>query len=151
MNVKRYCLGFAFEKTGLQEVLLIKKTKPEWQRGMLNGVGGSIEPGETSLDAMIREFYEETHEGTEPSEWREFATLVCPDVRVVCFSGCISYFDPWRGNPNGEVARWRSLYTPNSVNWIPNLNWLIPMARLKWSCPYWEDPVLIQTNKQNCY
>jgi hypothetical protein len=52
---RRYVVGFLFD--GLcQNVTLIKKTHPEWQKGKLNGVGGKIEPNETSTDAMRREF-----------------------------------------------------------------------------------------------
>jgi 8-oxo-dGTP diphosphatase len=55
----RYVVGFLFDPK-LYNVVLIKKNKPEWQKGKLNGVGGKIEAGETCLEAMIREFYEET-------------------------------------------------------------------------------------------
>jgi 8-oxo-dGTP pyrophosphatase MutT (NUDIX family) len=57
--IQEYVLGFVFnlDKT---KVALMRKTKPEWQRGRLNGIGGKIELGETSITAMHREFKEET-------------------------------------------------------------------------------------------
>jgi 8-oxo-dGTP diphosphatase len=55
----RYSAGFLFSKD-YKQVLLIKKEKPDWQRGLYNGVGGKVEPGETELNCMIREFEEET-------------------------------------------------------------------------------------------
>lgn len=68
--MKRYCLGFMVS-TCMQHVVLIKKDtdKPEqsWQNGLLNGVGGGLEAGENSLNAMVREFKEET--GIEHHEW----------------------------------------------------------------------------------
>lgn len=55
---QRYVLGFAFDLMG--RVAMIKKARPEWQAGLFNGIGGKIEPGETSKEAMSREFLEET-------------------------------------------------------------------------------------------
>ncbi len=65
-----YVLGFAFDYSppGLN-VLLIRKTKPDWQKGKLNGVGGKIEPGETPIKAMVREFREETTIATAETDW----------------------------------------------------------------------------------
>src|SRR5690349_13991679 len=39
-----YALGFLFDGTG--RVVLIRKRRPAWQAGLLNGVGGKVEPGE---------------------------------------------------------------------------------------------------------
>lgn len=44
----------------LSEVCLIEKNRPDWQKGLLNGPGGKIEPGETIVEAATREFKEET-------------------------------------------------------------------------------------------
>lgn len=55
----RYVVGFAFS-SGMSNVLLIRKKSPRWQKGLLNGIGGKIEKGESPLDAMRRECKEET-------------------------------------------------------------------------------------------
>lgn len=55
-------------------VVLIRKIKPEWQAGLLNGVGGKIEPGEDPLPAMAREFLEETGTETTWGMWSHIAT-----------------------------------------------------------------------------
>lgn len=75
MNTKpsTYVAGFMFSKD-LSKVLLIRKLKPVWQRGLLNGVGGKIEEGETPLMAMTREFREEA-DGDIATEWRHFLNL----------------------------------------------------------------------------
>lgn len=52
-------VGFAFDDK-LLNVALIKKKKPEWQKGYLNGVGGKVKDGEGYHEAMTREFEEET-------------------------------------------------------------------------------------------
>lgn len=64
--MKLYTCAFAFDQNW---VLLIRKAKPDWQRGLLNGIGGKVEPGETITEATVREFHEET--GVDP-------TLVAP-------------------------------------------------------------------------
>lgn len=69
----RYVAGFLFS-TNCQRVVLIRKTHPEWQKGKLNGVGGRIEPGETPLECMRREFLEEA--GIDVPYWTEFVHLL---------------------------------------------------------------------------
>lgn len=56
----RYVLGLLFSEDA-SRVLLVWKNRPAWQNGKLNGIGGKIEPGETPLQAMDREFVEETY------------------------------------------------------------------------------------------
>lgn len=46
--------------SGSKEILLVEKTKPEWQKGKLNLLGGAIEEGETPEQAAIRELKEES-------------------------------------------------------------------------------------------
>lgn len=55
----RYCLGLIFDPE-FTRVLLIVKNRPCWQLNKLNGIGGKIETGESDLEAMNREFQEET-------------------------------------------------------------------------------------------
>lgn len=62
-----YCVGFAFYGT---DVILIRKAKPAFQKGLLNGVGGKIELGENAFIAMVREFYEETKTMTFINQWK---------------------------------------------------------------------------------
>lgn len=143
-----YVLGFAFSQ-GLSQVLVINKTAPEWQVGMLNGVGGKIEKLETPYEAMVREFKEETGRDTSAKEWTRFAELRYgvtkpvpayePEIIVHCFTSMLPHFSPRTDNPSGEVARWRSVDTVYVPNYIPNLRWLIPMALLKHQNPAWEE------------
>ena len=59
MNQYQYVVGFAFSKD-LNYVLLVKKNRPEWQKGYLNGIGGKIEESDNSpIAAMYRECMEE--------------------------------------------------------------------------------------------
>jgi len=61
-KVSRYTLSFIFTPE-LDMVWLIKKVKPEWQKGLYNGIGGKIEEGENVLFSAKREIKEES--GTE--------------------------------------------------------------------------------------
>lgn len=52
----RYTICFLLHD---QQVLLLRRKYPPLQ-GLLNGVGGKLEPGETPLDCILREVAEET-------------------------------------------------------------------------------------------
>lgn len=71
VNKPNYVVGFLFS-TNKKEVVLIKKNRPDWQKGLLNGIGGHIED-ETPLEAMKREFLEET--GLKIEYWKQFAYI----------------------------------------------------------------------------
>lgn len=70
--MQRYVVGFLFS-TDLRQVALITKNRPQWQAGLLNGIGGKIEAGESAPDAMRREFLEEA--GVDMGEWAHFASM----------------------------------------------------------------------------
>ena len=72
----QYVNGFLFDPT-LTYVVMLRKNKPPHQEGLLNGIGGKIDPGETALAAMTREFEEEAwpiKKGREIA-WQYFATM----------------------------------------------------------------------------
>lgn len=80
-----YVLGFLIQE---DSIVLIRKRKPEWQAGKLNGVGGKIEAGEVPYVAMCREFKEET--GGDAPNWYPFQEMKFlgygPEtIRVFCF------------------------------------------------------------------
>lgn len=80
--MQKYVLGFCFSEDR-SKVALIKKNKPEWQNGKLNGIGGKVEGDELFINAMRREFEEET--GMYVHDWKEFATLKGTGSEVQCF------------------------------------------------------------------
>lgn len=71
---QRYCCGLFFS-AGHEHVHLIRKNRPTWQAGRLNGIGGKVEPGEWPSEGMAREFREETGLLLPPDRWRKFAQI----------------------------------------------------------------------------
>lgn len=123
-----FCLGFAFDIQNPSHVLLIRKNRPKWQAGLLNGVGGHVEPGETLLEAMVREFQEETGISTVFADWRKVATLFGPGKwRVACYTADlqIQLADFERTDEPLSIEAWPKFTIPA----VPNLLWLVPLCR----------------------
>lgn len=116
-----YVVGFLFHKG---RVVLIKKTKPEWQKGLLNGVGGKIEKNETPLQAMRREWWEET--GTWVWGWRQFCTLEFSSGVGVHFF--VAYGQREIQTTTEEQVAWYKVDKLKKLKALPNLQWLVPMA-----------------------
>jgi 8-oxo-dGTP diphosphatase len=124
--MKKYTVGFIFTP-GFEQVLLVHKNRPEWQKGLLNGVGGKIEEGEESVDCMVREVREETKLETQAKDWHFYAKIQNAE-RFVDFYACI-----YSGNITDAQTT-----TDEPVAWFPvsalpenvifNLRWLIPLA-----------------------
>lgn len=66
----QYVVGFAFDLTK-ERVALVRKNRPLWQAGKLNGVGGGWDEGESRGEAVRREFREEA--GVDVENWHFFA------------------------------------------------------------------------------
>lgn len=120
----KYVLGFMFnvEKTG---VLLIEKQKPDWQKGLLNGVGGKVEEGEDYHEAIVREFEEETT--IKQNEWNYVVTMSGDDWEVVVFT---STTDNIYNYQRVELER-PCLVLLKELDYFPmmsNLKWLINMC-----------------------
>ena len=126
----RYVVGFLFNQE-LSNVCLIRKLKPEWQKCLLNGVGGKIEVDESPFDAMIREFAEET--GYPYPHWIEFGNMsgVNNDgssFEVVCFCGK-GPLDRVSTQEYEQVELHTvSVLTSGRLNTVANLLWLVPLA-----------------------
>jgi 8-oxo-dGTP diphosphatase len=119
--MQEYACGFLFSPDR-KRVLLIRKNRPAWQAGKLNGVGGKLEAGESPLDAMIREFREEAHLSIE--SWQHILTLTGPDWRGHFFRA-FGPIDEAKAITDEalEIHPLESL--PRDT--IPNLHWMIPL------------------------
>jgi 8-oxo-dGTP diphosphatase len=87
----RMVVGFMIDESK-ENVVLIRKLRPEWMKGLLNGVGGKIEKDESPIDAMVREYKEETGVDTIPWNWYPFLTMTGGDFEIFYYmaSGDIS-------------------------------------------------------------
>lgn len=139
MKYKHYTVGFLFN-IELTKVMLIKKAKPEWQKGFYNGVGGKFEGFENAGECMSREFHEET--GIGVIGWVEFALGY-----ISCHQGpCALHYmvnlaeETKPKKDTIEQAKWFGTNTMKEGMKVPNLRWLVPMASLKLTTPHWEEP-----------
>lgn len=126
-TVNEYVVGIAYDEH--KNVVLIRKTHPEWQAGKLNGVGGKVEPGETPFDAMVREFEEET--GGYEQEFQLFLIIDYPETetRLYFYKVEISRHsvNELKSPTDEEIL----VIPMNAVAWYPhmkNLSWIIPLA-----------------------
>lgn len=124
-----YTLGFLFNEEKTQ-VALIRKLRPEWQKGKLNGIGGKIEEGESALYGMQREFGEEAN---FPEyyllDWKEFALIDNPNYAVHCFTAICSdlFAIDSKIDEKIEITRVDALH-PWRIDILDNISWLVPMA-----------------------
>lgn len=123
---------FPFEQPD-SVVLLRKRTKGkdgvEFMDGLLNGLGGKVEPGEPGAAAMDRECREEC--GGLVANWEEVAVLTDGNFQLEVFrADCLLAQVPAE-NDVGErfrIVRIRDVVEQEHVRTIPNLQWMVPMA-----------------------
>lgn len=128
-TIAQYVVGFAFALSAdsLRHVLLIEKQRPNWQRGLYNGVGGKIEAAETATQAMAREFKKET--GLAWEAWDPVAVLRGADFSVAFFSAFMLRGTFWqaRSTTDEMLVRVRTDRL-HGLPMVPNLHVLIPLA-----------------------
>ena len=126
--MNKYVLIFAFNED--DHVLMIRKSKrPEHHIGLLNGLGGKIEEGETAGVAAIREFSEET--GISEEEivlMGTFGEMSGPswDVTMMWMKANFDSFF----SLNTEEGKVDAYDPADCLTWkaVPNIQWLVPMA-----------------------
>jgi len=122
-----YVLGFMLSPDET-EVVLIRKNRPTWQAGRLNGVGGKVNSGEGYYEAMVREFEEET--GVTEREWTHYADMEGIDWNCrVFYSISEKYLDAQTMTDEQIVVEnVDAACGLDSAQAISNLKWLIPLA-----------------------
>lgn len=127
MSRQEYVVGFLHDEN---RVALVKKNRPQWQDGLLNGIGGKIEKYDpTPLDAMRREFQEEA--GVYISGWDYFLKLSGQQSVIHCFA----YFDYWHTldavktmeDEEIVVKPITSLNVGGRNRTVPNVRWILPL------------------------
>ena len=114
----------------------VQKNRPAWQDGLFNGIGGKIEPGEEALDAMIREFKEET--GVTFRDWLPFVHLAAERDRdtgeeqsyEIFFYKAFTdkVFDCITMTDEKILVNFVSEIPYRPTEYVRNLKWLVPMA-----------------------
>ena len=125
---QKYVVGFMLDPT-LSKVVLIRKQKPEWQVGLLNGVGGKVGdniPGETPEQAIHREFKEEA--GVDGLNWTKFMHLQTPRSDITFFRA-IGNVHKAQTQTEEDIGVYDIHEIMDRCDTIPNIRWCIQMAR----------------------
>jgi len=123
----RYVVGFIFSPE-LQAVTLVEKNRPAWQAGLLNGIGGKIEPFEFAVDAVAREVREECGLNIPWDEWKPLMKLDFPHGTELYFFYVVR--EDWNKfeTLTDEKITFIEVSNLEKEPTVPNLKWLIPMA-----------------------
>lgn len=123
--MKEWVLTFLFDGSK-QNVLLIKKERPEFQKGLLNGIGGSVEPYETYVDAAVRELKEEANIDISGFDLTKIGSFGDGrSWRVVMFKG---RWDGEFSSLTDEQVVKIPVKDLQNMNKMSNLDWMIPLC-----------------------
>jgi 8-oxo-dGTP diphosphatase len=118
-----YVLALLFTPDGAG-VVLMHRTRPAWQAGRVNALGGKLHPGERPADAARREVREEA--GVDVDGWEEF--LVWDDAQYRMHA--VRAFSPRAAE--ARTAEDQAVFLADAralpPNVIDNLRWLVPLA-----------------------
>lgn len=134
-RVAEFCCGFMFDLSNKFVVLIKRRESRKYKPGCWNGVGGKVEDGETPLQAMRREFKEEA--GLDIKDWRKFCELRAKDPGFPNGFGSIHMFYTEQDyntllkttSCTDETVRVISIESLRDIPRMPNLNWLVAMAK----------------------
>lgn len=123
--MQAFVAGFLMDDIG--RVALVRKLRPAWQAGRLNAIGGKVEPGETTSEAMRREFREEA--SLDLNGWEHFVRLELSYGDVDFFRMVVagSVMEQVRAATDEQIEVYDMDNIPATS--LPNLSWLIPLAR----------------------
>jgi len=120
----RLVVGFVFT-TDFTRMLLMRKARPAWQAGLLNGIGGKVESGETDVAAMRRECHEEA--GIWIANWSARVVVEHDDGPVVVyFRSVIAVPARRRQTPEGTLESHPAMPVPGDA--VPDLHWVVPLC-----------------------
>lgn len=128
-TIKHYTIGLL---TDNKRIVLVRKNRPDWQKGKLNFVGGHVEQGESSYEAQVREFEEEA--GLYVRNWCHYATIDCPGARIDVFVAYINsaILGSVKSVTDEEIVILPIDSIANRKDLLPNLQWLIPLGLQSW-------------------
>jgi len=119
----QYVLALLFT-ADRRRVVLMHKSRPAWQAGRVNALGGKLHAGESALDAARREVREEG--GVDVASWEEFLVWDDPVYRM----HAVRAFDD--AALQAYSAEDQAVFVADVAalppNLIDNLRWLVPLA-----------------------
>lgn len=132
--IPEYVVGFAYNN---ECVLFLLKSKPEDQKGKLNGVGGKMEKEDnySPFKAMQREWTEEINGALDVQPDWEYKGLFYGEEWNVHVFSAKTYAELASLNGKGNDIGERFVAVPlNAINtWVknlgmPNLKWILPLV-----------------------
>lgn len=129
--MQKYVLGFCFGSDG--RAALIRKNRPAWQAGLLNGIGGKMEAGESAPEAMEREFREECALQVGAAQWRLAGTMREPGIFEV-------YVFCARSNLDGICSATDEQVELHSAAELMESGWSGCVGNLEWLMALVSDP-----------
>lgn len=127
--MQKYVVGFLIDVN--KNVVLIRKNRPTWQAGKLNGVGGKVEPGEDIYNAMCREFTEEA--GVIFTDWNLLTKLTESEIdepyELYVYRGFVEDVTQIEVKTmTSEVIEVHNIVDLFNQNILPSAMWLVVMA-----------------------
>lgn len=125
------CLLFSDD---LKNIVLIRKNRPDWQKGLLNGPGGKVEEGESYDFAAHREFFEEA--GISVPIWDHLAYQTEDNGKYeVCYVTAKTSYEHLNQvkSKTDEIVGMYTVEFIEQKNLVNSLKWLIPLAIYKLS------------------
>jgi 8-oxo-dGTP diphosphatase len=120
---RSYVLALLFT-ANRRQVVLMRRTRPVWQAGRVNALGGRIKEGEEPSDAARREVREEC--GVNVAEWTEVLVWEDAEYRMHVLSAASELASGARTMEDQEVFLADVDALPANV--IDNLRWLVPLT-----------------------
>jgi 8-oxo-dGTP diphosphatase len=107
-----------------REVVLMRRTRPAWQAGHVNALGGRLRLGESAAEAARREVREEC--GVDVAEWKEVLVWEDAEYRMHVVRAVSERAREARTMEDQQVFLADVNALPANV--IDNLRWLVPLA-----------------------
>ena len=123
MRSFEYVLALLFTEDR-RRVVLMHKTRPAWQAGRVNALGGKLLAGESPADAARREVREEA--GVDVASWESFLVWDDPVYRMHALRAFDASAERARTAEDQAVFLADASALPPNV--IDNLRWLVPLA-----------------------
>lgn len=107
-----------------RRVVLMRRTRPAWQEGRVNALGGRLIRGEGAAEGARREVREES--GVDVGDWREVLVWNDAEYELHVMSAVSERARDARTMEDQEVFLAEVSALPENV--IDNLRWLVPLA-----------------------